>query len=446
MNPLLLYGGLVTEEGGGGGGVARKGRVRVDDCHLVDDDGPFLARICSLFWAPWGERDDVPRLQRNMATLQAAGFHGYRAFSGLAGESWADRRIEWDDVETVVKMIDRGYDSYGLRCWLTPFADGHEGTTQSEDAIRDVANRYCDALQGKQQKLILIEPCNEITNGHKLDYEFARELTRTFRDRLGVIAVPSTPGSEEDAEILYGGLDAPAANVHLDRSIEGDGGRFEPVWEMFECPHWIPQVKTYFSGEPIGPGSSVEDEFDPLRLVLTYANTGITGGALYCFHPYAGIRGGGAWDQSDISGQPRSGPEHLDQTPDWDVIVSGMAAVERTLPGDVASWEKHNGHWASSPLDFVLGAPHNGPFEDGRLFRCCAMVRGDSFYESVLRLNGTIEVGARSSMRVDVLDGKTMAVLDTHDVNGGQRFTLTSRPPAGWNWDGDGLVLRGTFT
>lgn len=429
---------------GGGGGVTRRGVVRGEDRHLRDDDGPFCARICSLFWAPWGERDDVPRLERNFATLQRGGFHGYRALTGLAGQSWEDRRIDWRDVDTVVRMIDRGYDSFGLRCWLVPFADGHEGTG-SADEIRSVAERYGDALQGRQHKLIGIEAVNEISKGRKIPFSLARELTRLFRDRLGVIAFPSAPGSIEHADELYDGLGVDEANVHIDRDTNGDGGRYEPVWKMYECRDWIPQVRRHLSGEPIGPQSSVNEERDPLRLVMAYANVFITGGGLYCLHPYAGIRGGGQWDQSDISGQPRSGPVHLDETPDWDRIVAGMQAAESVLPGDIASWERFNGHWSDNPLDFVLGQPHNGPFEDGRLHRCCAMVRGDRFYESVLRLKGSIEVGARSDMRVDVLDGLTMAVLDTHEKGRGERFTLTSRPPAGWNWDGDGLILRGRF-
>jgi hypothetical protein len=326
---------------------------------------------------------------------------------------------------------------------LVPFADGHDGAPGFD--LKSIANKYCEALLGKQHKLILIEPVNERSNGEKVSVQLARELTRIFIDRLGVLACPSAPGTIADAAALYGGLNTPIANVHIDRDTGGDGGRFEPVWKMFECREWIPQVRTHASGEPIGPGASVNQEYDPLRLVLTYANTGITGGALYCFHPYAGIRGGGAWDQSSISGQPRSGPEHLDETPEWDAITAGMSAVEAALPSDIASWDRHNGHWGSNPLDFVLGQPHNGPFEDGRLHRCCAMVRGDKFYESVLRLKGEIEVGARADMRVDVLDGRTMAVLDTHEKKRGERFTLKSRPPSGWNWDGDGLVLRGVF-
>jgi hypothetical protein len=444
VKTLLVIGGS-TSEGGGGGGVIRHGRVRADDRHLADDDGPLLARICSLFWAPWGERDDVPRLERNFGSLQAGAFHGYRALSGLAGPSWEDRRIDVGDVETVAEMIDRGYDQFGLRVWLVPFADGHEGSGSEADILR-ITDDYCRVLKGREHKIILIEAVNEISDGIKIPFELAREVTRRFRDKLGVIACPSAPGTIEHAEELYGGLNCPGANVHIDRDTGGDGGRFEPVWKMFECREWIPQVRQHWSGEPIGPGASVNQEYDPLRLVMTYANTFITGGALYCLHPYAGIRGGGKWDQSDISGQPRSGPVHLDETPEWNAITAGMKAVEATLPGDLSGWERHNGHWGSNPLDFVLGQPHNGPFEDGRLHRCCAMVRGDKFYESVLRLKGTIEVGARSRMRVEVLDGLTMAELSTHDLEGGQSFSLTSRQPSGWNWDGDGLILRGVFT
>lgn len=418
---------------GGGGGPTRRGIVRVDRQSLVDDDGPFLGRLCTLFYAPWAMRDDKPRLDRAFSTLASAGYHGYRALSGVLGESWADRSIDVRDVPTVVKMIDYGYDAYGLRCWLVPFADG----PLDRNGREHLAKEYCAALKGKEHKVITIEPVNELPKGMKISIDEARSLTQLFRSKLGIIAVPSTPSSAADAEALYANLGAPCANVHTKRDITGDGGRFEPEWAVFELPQWVPQVDAYLNGEPIGPWSSLNEEFDPLRLALAYAGTLIEGGAAYCFHPAPGIRGGGAWDTA------RGIPAYLDETPDWHRINAAFQAIERALPADVASWTRHNGHWASNPLDFVLGQPHNGPFEDGRLFRVCTAEKGDEFWAVVLRVNGEFEVGAKWSMTVDVHDPLTMNVLASHQKLGGERFTLKSRPPSGWNWDGDGFLLHG---
>lgn len=424
---------LAEDSGGGGGGTKRRGRVRVDGRHLVDDDGPFNARICTLFYAPWAMRDDRPRLDRAFSTLQAAGYHGYRALNGVEGQSWADRMIDPKDVETVVKMIDYGYDQYGLRCWLVAFADGPLDAVERER----VTDAYAEALKGREHKILVFEFVNEISKGRKIPFDEARKLTERLRSKLGVIVIPSAPGDDEHAEELYDGLGCPCANVHTKRDIEGDGGRFEPEWAVFELPQWVPQVDAYLNGEPIGPWSSVNAEFDPLRLALAYAGTAIEGGALYCFHPGPGIRGGGAHDIA------RGIPAYLDETPEWHRINAAFQAIERALPGDVASWTQHNGHWVSNPLDFVLGQPHNGPFEDGRLFRVCTAEKDGEFWSVVLRVNGQIHVGVRGAMRVDVYDPLTMAVLETHDKRNGEQFTLTSRPPIGWNWDGDGFILHG---
>lgn len=426
-----------TGGGGGGGGGRRTGRVHVESSHLVDDQGPLLAQINTLFYAPWAEKNDVPRLDHEFTTLERAGSHGYRALNGLDGPSWADRKIDVRDVETMAKMVDRGFDRYGLRAWIVPFADGGVPGASTPNDRERITDEYADMLASREEKVIVFEFVNEISKGIKLPFDEVLSLCRRLRSRVGNIVIPSAPGSETHAQDLYGNHEAPAANIHLDRSISGDGGRFEPVWEMFESPHWVPG-DSFMSGEPIGPWSSVNEEFDPLRLVATYAGGAIEGGALYCFHSGPGIRGGGAWNPHI--------PAFLDQTPDWPTINAGFRAMERVLPGDVASWDRHNGHWASNPLDFVLGQPHNGPFEDGRLFRACTVVRGDRFWTDVLRIRGTFEVGARDAMLVEVMDFLTGNVLATHDLSHGERFSLSPRPASGWNWDGDAVLLRGRFT
>lgn len=392
-------------------------------------------------------KHDVPRLDRALASLRAGGFQAYRAFMGLAGDSWADRRIASDDVATVMAMADRGFDAYGQRAWVVLFADGDDGTP-GEAARERIADAYGDQLQGREHKFLALEICNERANGDKLSVDETRRLTERLQARTRVPVIPSAAATPDDLQALY--TSARLANIHHDRFTGSpDGGRWEPNWEPFEMPWAACSAQTHISGEPIGPQSSVNEDRDPLRLVMGFVVAHLVGAAGYFFHPGAGIRGGGAWDTTDISGSPRRLPEHLDDHPEWAPVIAGFAAARRYLPDGVNNWHRWNGHWSDNPIDFVRkdlpGTIANGPFDDGRLFKAITAVQGPQLLAAMLRLRADIPIAARQPMDLELIDPLTGRVEGGASLKVGDAFTVQQRPPSGWQWDGDGWVLRATL-
>lgn len=436
--------------------VARpSGLVRVNRRVLVDDRGPFAALGTTAFPLPFLFRHDRPRAERALATIAAAGvFDFVRTFTGVAGESWADRMLPLADVDAVMACADLAYGTYGVRLAHTIAADGKFDADFDTPAKRErVIDLYADAVQGHEEAFQSFEIVNENYDDGKVDINELRRLGQRLQARTRVPVILSAPGKPEDYLDMYSGVGLTLANMHGERKTNSpDGGRWEPLWKPYEFPWQVDGDARRGDAtacawlEPIGPGSSVDVEFNVERLVLHYVTTHLLGCTAHVLHCAAGIRLGGAWDRH------RGIPAHLDETPGWAEIIAGLRAAKRYVPPDIGFWAMAAGHRDECPINFRLyrhglpdGRLDNGPFDDGTLFKAAVASNGHAFMGIILRLQKPLTIAPKRACVLDVLDPLTGTPRSSHTLAADELLVLEPRTPSGWNWDGDGVVLTGTW-
>lgn len=428
--PAPDFGGLPEPRPG-----VRGGLVRLVDGAFVDDGGPFLARSATMMWAAWAYRFDRPRLEENLASLSAAGFHAIRAL-GVVGDPaapdyWDGREIDahWPDYADVIAgLTDLAWDGYGLRVEWTLIGDGQitVPTLQEREALVDT---FLAMSEGREEKILHFEIANESwQNGFDGDDGLAqlRALSSSMRDRTEILVAASAPPSSLDCAGIAAFYDPPVADlatIHFDRDVGQADGPWRPVWQPWTYASCgLGTVAT--NNEPIGPGASVASEDDPERLAAAAAATWIAGLPHYVFHSHAGVRG----------------DEDLWTAPGLDAF----AHFDAGLPADLASWSRRELDDPAGPL--VVFAEVGGeavpdalwPEVPGAESGVVAALTAESAGELVVLALGVLDhvvVEARAPLSFQVQRALDGVVVDTHRLAAGERVTLAG---AG------ALVLRGT--
>jgi hypothetical protein len=339
----------------------RTGRIRIDDHALADDQGPFLGLGASYFTALWRSKHDRPRLEADLEFLARCGFNYYRmlsmvghnaAWDGLeiAPTSFTTRegkRIDaWPDYwQQLRELVDLAYDRFGLRTQITIFADA-QLMPDKQERIDHMHKLLTDVVLGREQKIILLEVANEAwQNGFPGD-EGVRDL-REFAKFLGArtdvpVAITSNHdwpelGSTRGFDQLYADGVADIATWHFTRDRRTDDG-WKPVydpWDMADRPGFPPVS----SNEPIGPGSSVNSEQEPIRLVMAACFAWTAKLPMYVFHSQAGV----------------FGRARFEDTPGIDQFRHAM----RLLPADLANWQRNDGKEPRAPFTVFAGGEPN---------------------------------------------------------------------------------------
>lgn len=419
----------VTCEGG-------QGIVRLQGRSLVDGGEPFNALGATMMWAAWGYKFDRERLEQNLAFLRDNGFDYIRAL-GVVGDYeqddyWEGREIDWrwpDYAEVIAGLTDLAYDEYGLRVEWTLIGDGQKNLPDEADRYA-LIDTFITMASARPHKIMHFELANEAwQNGFEGDAgrEQLRALTKYMRDHSEHLVAASAPEGPDCATIqaIYSGDVADLATIHFDRDISKVEGSWRPVrqpWELQFCEG----VPVGSNNEPIGPGASVAEENDPLRLVAGAITTHISGLPLYVFHTRAGIRG----DQD------------LWEMPGADAFVHVRALV----PGDLASWQSKNAHWPDSPFVVYAGEggqqfpdmmwPDLGAPESGAV-RAYGAVEGAEFVVFPIGILNFVRLEARRAMSFDVFDPLSGAVVHSQQLAAGEPFELSG---------GEALLIRGQFT
>jgi hypothetical protein len=340
---------------------ARTGRVRVEDHSLADDRGAFPGLGVSYFAALWRCKNAPERLESDLKFLARQGFNYYRMLSMVGYHAaWDGREIApvsftnragkkveaWPDYwQQLGRLIDTAYDRHGLRTQITIFADAQlmpEKATRIEHMRRLLA----DVVPGREQKIILLEVANEAwQNGFPGDAGVAelREFSQFLNSRTEIpVAITSNHdwpelGSAKGFDQLYAGNVADIATWHFSRDRRMDDG-WKPVydcWGLGELSGFPPVS----SNEPIGPGSSVNFERDPIRLVMAAAFAYVARLPMYVFHSEAGVFGRSRFE--DTVGIDQFGP------------------LMRLLPPDLANWRRNDGKEAAAPFTVFAGGTPN---------------------------------------------------------------------------------------
>jgi hypothetical protein len=257
----------------------------------------------------------------------------------------------------------------------------------------------------------MVEVANEAwsTGWSGLEPE-ARALGRFLRGSLPNLVAVTAQGC--DATYYADG----AGNVrtaHLDRDQGGEGGLWRPArqpWEMSFCS----DPSAWTSNEPIGPGSSVASDDDPLRLTMAAAMTWLAGGAAYVYHARPGIRGGGKEDM-----EAYGGPADWWDVPNVEATFAGLKAVRALLPPDLPNWTRHNcnANFPDRPFDC----------DDSTHLRTYCATNGAGVVCLPLQIKGTLRLTARQPIAGQWYDALTGAQLGAFDVAAGGLVAIGGR-------------------
>lgn len=420
----------VSCEGGVPEGVAQlEGRA------LVDDKGPFLALGATMMWAAWAYKYDRPRLEANLQFLADNDYDFIRAL-GVVGDPnapdyWDGREIDanWEDYPAVIAgLTDLAFDTYGLRIEWTLIGDG-QITVPTPESRQALVQTFLSMAVGREHKILYFEIANEAwQNGFPGEQGIAelRALSQQMRAASPNLVAASAPSGPEcaDAQAIYAGEVADLATIHFDRDISKVEGSWRPVrqpWEHQFCP----EIPVGSNNEPIGPGSSVAEEQDPIRLVSAAIYTYISGLPIYVFHSHAGVRG-----DDDLWNMPGA---------------DRFAQLRGLLPPDLSAWDAKNAHWDDAPFTVYAG-------EGGQLFpdtmwvdlnapesgvvRAYGAVNDPEFVVLPIGILGSVTVAPRRAMKFDVIDPMTGMVLASHVLAAGEQISLSGA---------DALLLRGRY-
>ena len=416
----------------------RTGEVRVVDHALVDNQGPFLGLGVSYFTALSRCRHDRARMESDLRFLSEQGFNYYRmlsmvgwhpAWSGseiapVAFTNRVGKRVEaWPDYwKQLSEMIDIGYDRYGMRAQITIFADA-QLMPRKQDRIEHM-RLLSDVVQGREQKIILIEVANEAwQNGFpgEQGVRDLRQFTKLLADRTKV-PIATTSNHDDDFAKVYANSAADIATWHFSRDRKTDDG-WKPVydcWDFSDRPGFPPAS----SNEPIGPGASVAAERSSIRLVMAAAFAYSAKLPMYVFHSQAGV----------------SGKVAFEQTP----AIRDFRRLKDILPPDLPSWRRNDGKQKEAPFTvFAGGQPNRYVSEVSSSSDGCVRNTGsrkDDRFVCVpigIRSEG-LQLEAREGLEFKAIDPLTGTILQSAKMKVGERVTLPAGPGA--------LVLTGAVS
>lgn len=329
----------------------RTGRVRLSGRTMADDGGPWLPLGTTLFWAV--REAGTPHLSDNLTWGRAQGLDCIRPL-GEATDWAPDLRIDprvpgWIDKLRVTR--DEAM-AVGLRLAWTIFGGNQLTPAEQLRAVEDllvVCQERPESVQG-------VEISNE-GNGFR-DPDGGRRM-RGFGEIFARHGYPTALTSWESWDpTLYPGSAATVGTEHFERAITDAHGNPYPdgYWRPVRQPwgYWehtgVPPA--FINGEPIGIGSSVVQDTDPLRLACAAVVTWLVGGALHIVHTGAGVYG-------VPTTHPVGGfrPANLWEQPTLEPTLQAIRAMRTLLPPDLPAWARQNHHWPGHPCTFAPNAP-----------------------------------------------------------------------------------------
>ena len=407
--------------------------VRILDRSAVDAAGPFLGLGATYMQALRRCKYDRARLHRDLAFLSRCGFNYVRVLSmvgwypywegceiapvaftsrdGRAVAAWPDYRRQLSDLIDIVA-------EHGMRTQITIFADA-QLMPRKEARIEHMA-ALLELLAGREGKIMLLEVANEAwQNGFpgREGNADLREFGKYLADRTSIPVALSAPpgGTNAVLQELYCGSTADIATEHFSRDIGTVEGGWLPVRDCWRVAD-IAGLPPASSNEPIGPGSSVSAENDPIKLVSAAVFAYIAGLPFYVFHSSAGVKGLEPFESMAGAGD--------------------YLHLRAILPPDLPSWARNDGVQPEAPFRVhcddrpdCYWPDHPGATRG--CVRACGAAKGAVFVAFPMGiLDGGVELEARRAMAFRVLDPLSGAVVHDMTSNAGERFVLSKGPGA----------------
>ena len=155
-----------------------------------------------------------------------------------------------------------------------------------------------------------------------------------------LVAITSNDDTSDQGIIsLYRGSAADLATVHFSRDIRTAEGGWLPVRNSYRAGR-LPGVPPVISNEPIGPGSSVASESDPIKLCAAAVFAYLANLPAYVYHSRAGVYG-------YVRCCPPAGDEDRFET---SAGINAYRFIRQILPPDLASWKRNDGLEVGAPL------------------------------------------------------------------------------------------------
>jgi hypothetical protein len=413
----------------------RTGDVSLNSHSLVDDQGEFLGLGASYFQALRRVKYDRARYRSDLDFLARRGFNYVRTLSMVGWyPAWQGREIApvtfqnqngqtiqgWSDYAQQLRdMIDIAYDEFGIRTQLTIFADAQLMPTEAARTAH--MDGILSAIAGREHKVMMLEVANEYWQNGFADPQGTadvRAFGQYLADRTDVLVSLSSPpeGTIAGLERMYQNSAADIATQHFSR----DTGGAEGGWRAVRDPWWVNSttgVPPASSNEPIGPGSSVSSENDPIKLVAAAAYSWMSGLPMYVYHTNAGVFGATRFE--DMAG------------------VGNYRHLSKILPGDIANWpQRTEGKDTFAPFTTYANDQANRwwtevPGATTGVVRHLSSVNGDQFVTLPIGiLPGGVQIQPRQNMSLQVFNPLTGEVVAEMTPSANRPFTLVQGPHA----------------
>jgi hypothetical protein len=404
----------------------RTGNIGLEGHSLRDKGGAFLGLGATYFSALWRVRLDRARYRSDLEHLSRCGFIYTRTLSMVGWyPAWEGKEIapvafknknakaveRWEDyAQQLADMIDIAFDEFGLRTQITIFADAQ--LIPDKRARTEHLDRILATVHGREHKVILLEVANEAwQNGFAGADGIAelRALGKYLANRTDVlVALSATEGQDNAAlQAMYVGSAADIATEHFTRDLRGAERGWLPVCDVFRI-NAIRRLPPVSNNEPIGPGSSVAQERDPIKLISAAAYTWMSGLPMFVYHSSAGVFGN----------------ERFEDMP----AITQYRHVLDLLPGDIANWQRAEGDADFTP--FITGAG---------AVRHLSCVKGNDFFTLAIGIEATgLSLAARRAVQFEIINPLTGDVTPARVMRAAERFVLPRGAHA--------QLIRGKFT
>jgi hypothetical protein len=221
-------------------------------------------------------------------------------------------------------------------------------------------------------------------------------------------------GSPKGFKQVYAGSAADLSTWHFSRDQRTDDG-WKPVYDCWDFGY-RPGLPPVSSNEPIGPGSSVNAEREPIKLVMAAAFAYAAKLPIYVFHSEAGV----------------FGRTRFEDTP----AVDRFKHIIRLLPPDLPNWERNDGKEEGAPFTaFAVDQPNRYWPEVERAKDGCVRNtggrKGDRFVCVPIGIRPAgLQVQARERLQITAHDPLTGEPVKSATMRQGDRLTLPQGPGA----------------
>ncbi|GEM_PF-2021507 len=424
-----------TGSSSSGGGITAappdalpQGLVRVQANSLTDDTGAFLGLGTTYMTAMWQARNNRELLRSDLRFFRQNGINYIRILAQVGGDYWRGLDIApleqrnsdgivpaWSDWTAQLQdLLDIVFEE-GLRTEITIFGSAGD-LTGGAGARQQVVEMVLSAIVGREHKVLMLEVANEGWQTGFPDAAGLLEMQSLGSLIAGATDVPVAITSNHGVNTLaetYAGTNADIATWHFSRDLGEDNG-WGPVHATWFADA-VPGVPPVSSNEPIGPGSSVASEERPIRLVMAAAFAWVAKLPMYVFHTSAGVR--------------------HSQTFESMAGATSFNHVRRIIPGDVASWVRHDAADSQSPFTIYSGGQANRTSVQTGAGDGCVRAIGARKGPELVFLpigigGGGLTLEAREAVTARVHNPLTGEIVQELSMTAGQQVTLPQGPEA----------------